>query len=415
MSEMDAELVPWELVVEFSSLDEILNLRLVSRSMADCMSQISPFKCASLLQKRLTSSQVSLVSNGSWKKPCQDYVAFLTRPETSALDTLIRTMRAMQCLPTEMAIAYSGKYGRHAIPLKFNQERKSVEVFSYPECRRRNCPSCRMRIPHDASGDAEIYNFITIRHKKHRFDLTKFYPKCMPNLPADLCCPHCRSGERTLVLSMLSYESASVDNKSLTFTPKNDQDFFEAESEDDEEGIDDGGANEEDNGDDPPDRKRARLDDTVADTTPTDSFSFPLIHGNDIALPHRDGPKRAQDNSKFAIAIHCTSCQEFGVVAPASPCLKDEFACHHVAESMQFADRTSTVGAVLVRNTCAHCDKATLCTSCCLRDKHRPYASDVNQEEPVFLKYWCKHCHASGEEGIHCPTCAWMTTVCHHW
>lgn len=410
MSDVDAEMFPWEIIAEFSDIDDVLNLRLVSRALAESMSQLSPYTCASFLQARLIALQLSLVTNKTWKKPCDDYVAFLTQPpDTSPLDTLLRTLRTLRYLPMEMAIAYSGKYGRHAIPLKLNWETKTLESTSFPECRRPNCATCRFRIPHDSDGNSDVYNYITIRQKDHRFDLTKFYPKCIPNLPADLCCPSCRSSrERTLVLSMLSYKSAGLDKLSLTFTPYNEDDFSEAEgdvgdsSEDDEE-VQDRSS---------PNQKRARYDDDVV--LPDSSFAFPHIH-DDCSLPHRDEftPPGDNDNGKFAISLHCTSCEEFGIVAPANPCMMEMFACHHATTSMDFAGRQSTVGVVLVRSRCHSCDQATLCRSCCLRQMHRPYANRANQEQR-FWTCWCQNCNPSAESGVYCPTCAWMTTLCHH-
>lgn len=401
---------PWEMVAEFSGLDDVLNLRLVSRSLAECMSHLSPFTCASFLQTRLIALQLSLVSNKTWKKPCEDYVAFLTQPtETPPLDTLLRTLRTLRYVPTEMAIAYSGKYGRHAIPLTLNWESKTLESISFPECRRRNCPTCRFRIPHDSTGNSDVYNYITIRQKEHRFDLTKFYPKCIPNLPADLCCPYCRSSrQRTLVLSMLSYKSAGLDKRSLTFTPYNEEDFSEAEG--DTDGSSDDGSYDEEQDRSSQTPKRAKRDIVPPDS----SFAFPHIH-DDCALPHLDEftPPEDNDNGKFAISLHCTSCEQFGIVAPASPCIMDMFACHHVATSMSFAGRSSTVGVVLVRTRCDSCDHATLCRSCCLRQLHRPYAIGANQEQR-FWTCWCQNCDPTAKSGVYCPTCAWTTTVCHH-
>lgn len=407
MTNVEVELVPWELVAEFSTIDEILNLRLVSRSMAESMSMISPTHCSSLLEERLVSLQISLLSNKTWKKPCQDYVAFVARPESSPLDTVMRTLRTVQYLPMEVAVAYSGRYGRHAIPLRLNKETKTLEALSYPECQRRNCRTCRMRIPHDRSASADIYNYITIRHKSHRFDLTRFYPKCIPNLPADLRCPYCRvSDERTLVLSMLSYKSAGLDNSALTFTPYNDDDYSEAEgdigdsSEDDQDGEDRNS----------PDRKRIRL-------VPHSeySFAYPAIF-EDAAIPQRDEPpSQNRDNCKFAISLHCTLCEEFGVLAPASPCISDLFACHHVTELMEFSGRLeSTVGVILVRTTCSACDKSTLCHSCSLRQRHMPYANERDTDMSIISRFWCQYCHPSAESGVFCPSCSWRTTVCHH-
>jgi hypothetical protein len=408
--------VPWELVAEFCPLNEILDLRLVSHLMADCMSELSPFTCAALLEQHSADLDEGLAFvSQTWKKPFQDYgVAWFAKSRGDVLETLLGILRVVQCLPKEMAVAYSGKHGRHAIPLQWNRDSRSLEAIPHDECHRKNCPTCRMRIPHDDNrADSEVYQYINIRYKKHRFDLTTFYPKCMPNLPPTLCCPLCRTRtERTLVLSMLSYQSAGVGSTSLSFTPHNSDDFSEAEgedSDDEEEPVEAAAVNEIE------DERSAKRQRTKDDAQPEDEYFALPPPFHDVALPHRNDVIRA-DNTKVAMTIHCTACRDFGVVAPATRCTHDDFSCHHQVESMDFATGTkSTVGAILVRNKCSNrCSNATLCRSCCRRSKHRPYTIDLNPNDLVQQKYWCKRCHPDFENGIYCNDCAWLTTVCHH-
>lgn len=284
-----------------------------------------------------------------------------------------------------------------------------------------------MRIPHDSRANAAVYQYINVRFKKHRFDLTKFYPKCMPNLPSNLRCPLCRSNkERTLVLSMLSYQSSGVTNNTpLTFTPHNNDDFSEAEGEssEQEDGNDeaDGNSNNGIGSDEETrrGRKRQRVEDTPHDLP--EEFAYPPTF-DDVMLPHRNEQIQSKHNAKFAISIHCTSCQNFGVAAPAIPCNHEAFSCFHQVEPLEFGSSNtgmpgrSTVGGILVRSKCSNprCSGATMCRSCCRRAKHRPYATDLNPEEPVKSKCWCKRCNPSGDGGIYCNDCAWITTVCHH-
>lgn len=412
------ESVPWALVAEFCPLDDVLALRLVSRLMADCMSHLSPFTCASLLAQHLAKLDEGLAFvSQTWKKPFEEYgVAWFAKNRVSALETLLGILRVVQCLPKEMAVAYSGKYGRHAIPLQWNRDTRSLEAVHYAECRRKNCRTCRMRIPHDDNrSDAEVYQHINIRYKKHRFDLTKFYPKCMPNLPPTLCCPLCRNkSKRTLVLSVLTYQSAGVGGTSLSFTPHNNEDFSEAEGEDSDDDDQEEAAVEAasitNESDDEPSRKRQRT--TDAQGTANEDFCFPPPF-DDVALPHRNEVIRS-DSTKVAMTIHCTDCHEFGIVAPAARCTHDAFSCHHQVESINFSGTPSTVGAILVRDKCTNCPNATLCRSCCRRSKHRPYAIDLNPNDPVQKKYWCKRCNPDFEDGIYCEDCSWLTTVCHH-
>lgn len=230
---------------------------------------------------------------------------------------------------------------------------------------------------------------------------------------------HCLNNrERTLVLGMLSYHSSSFDNETLSFTPRNEDAYAEEEDETSDAQGEESNSDAADNPDEPdtnvdvtrPDRKRKRPGDM-----PEHSFAFPPVY-DDVAVPHIERPMRPKETAKFGISIHCTACEHFGIVAPATPCFHPDFSCHHKMECLQFAKQQSTVGGVLVRNKCSHdqCGHATMCRTCCRRSKHRPYASDVRQE-PVTSKCWCKYCHPNFDSGIYCNSCAWVTTVCHHW
>ncbi len=208
-------------------------------------------------------------------------------------------------------------------------------------CSRRKCKTCQLFIPACDDPDTTINKYLTVpdKHGK-KIDLTRFYNKCVPNLPPDLICPSCRcSDKRTLVLSVLSYPSNSATTKStlLTYTPLQ------------QEGTTTHGKIETgDNEEEPvPPRKRPRI------ASPKQSFAFPPIC-NDLSIPTRRAPLEQDSNIKHAIAIHCVSCTKFGVVAPAGPCLTCSREVWHLAYDRQ--DRSNSVGVATVKTRCEHCN-----------------------------------------------------------
>ena len=184
--------------------------------------------------------------------------------------------------------------------------------------------------------------------------------------------------------------------------------------------------------------------------------TFPPPTYCDMAMPCRTTPIPYKPDNKHAISLHCTSCNEFGILAPASICWDPNFPCHqrgmyltdrqheeqgqlvlvdgHQASTASLAAAPSVighhqetkdptmVGGMLVRTRCstAGCDRPTLCWQCHHSIWHHPYDdggtnwmnfSQANLGSPTVR-------HSS-----HCPSCretychehAWLCTICHHW
>ena len=193
--------------------------------------------------------------------------------------------------------------------------------------------------------------------------------------------------------------------------------------------------------------------------------TFPPPMYCDMAIPCRTTPIPYKPDNKHAISLHCTSCNEFGILAPASICWDPNFPCHqrgmyltdrqqddqdpvedndgHQASMKALAtdpsindddgkndgsrfrriDPTPTmVGGMIVRTRCstAGCNRPTLCWQCHHSIWHHPYDdggtnwmnySQANLGSPTVR-------HSS-----HCPSCretychehAWLCTICHHW
>ena len=184
----------------------------------------------------------------------------------------------------------------------------------------------------------------------------------------------------------------------------------------------------------------------------------------DMAIPHRASPLPYKRDNKHALSIHCSSCNEFGILAPASVCWDQSFPCHQrglylsdqqqqdgSAEKAKDESRPKTtpksalqinengfdesiddgsqhqidptmIGGILVRTRCsaAGCERPILCGQCHHAIWHEPYGnggtnwmgvSQSNLASPTIR-------HSS-----HCPSCretychehAWLCTICHHW
>lgn len=307
-------------------------------------------------------------------------------------------------LPMEVAVAFNGKYGRHCIPLEFSPETGQAEPRLFPACAKGKCSTCKLRIPEDTDPDAKIHAYIHIPNKHgNPLDLTRFYNKCVPNLPPDLICPSCRcTDRRTLVLSTLSYPSnaTSGQNTLLTYTPR-DKDEAEAENSDDTE--------TEDEEQEEPQPKKQRL------VGPDESFAFPVIH-EDLSLPTKWKPLERTNGVKHAIAIHCVSCQQFGVLAPAGPCCDARFPCHERTRQVMEGKHVATIGGVFVRRKCSNqdCLHPISCEACSREVDHpvhdRDSAEGADVPPTVAHKTRCQACNLR-----HCNECAWLSTICHHW
>jgi hypothetical protein len=421
---------PLEVVVAFLSLRDVLSARLISLHFAEAVSHLPAATCARYLQERLAAQTptVHLVSNASWKRPLdlRSMESLLQRQDGgSCFHCMLRCFRVYQHLPTEVAIAFGGKYGRHCVPMQWNSEANRAEPVNYKPCERPKCPTCRLKIDMDERErpPCSIYKDYDIwlpdhskRYEgKRRVDLSKYYPKCVPNLPHDLVCPHCtQSDERTLVLSIISYKSSTpppqASGKPLTYTPFNDEDYIEPqvqhvydeESSGDEQDAD---ASDEEFTNNAA-NKRQREEDLVED-----SFAYPHIF-DEIASPKAYQPIQESEVAKYAVAIHCVSCEKFGMLAPANPCSHEHFQCRLRAKDVTFGGQNVLVGVMMVRNKCYHdnCHCSTRCMSDCRKFRHGLYG---DPQTKLPFKSWCPHCHPDGN-GRYCDGCAWLTSVCHH-
>lgn len=303
-------------------------------------------------------------------------------------------------IPMEVAVAFNGKYGRHCIPLEFSAATNQTEPKLHPTCSRRKCVTCKLRIPTASNDDdAKIQEYISIQNKHGTpLDLTRFYNKCVPNLPPDLVCPSCRCRDkRSLVLSTISYPSNTTtgQNTLLTYTPRGEDDDTESEN-----GSDSSDEQE-------PQRKKRRLD--------VDSFAFPSRH-DDLSMPTKWEPLERANDVKHAIAIHCVSCQNFGVVAPAGPCYDARFPCVEKTRQVTVGKHAATIGGVYVRRKCSNqdCLHTISCEACSREVEHAVYdrdtADDADVPTTVAHKTSCQTCNLR-----YCNEDAWLSTICHHW
>jgi hypothetical protein len=275
-----------------------------------------------------------------------------------------------QCIPMEVAVAFNRKYGRHCIPLQWNPETNETEPHLYEACSKKKCRTCKLRIPTEIDANATINSFIQIENK-HRppLDLTRFYNKCIRNLPSNLTCPSCRcTDKRTLVLSTYSYPAEYEQFEDLAFTPYEDD--------------------EQDNDVAEPQRKKQRVAKEELDEA--SSFAFPPSY-EEVAIPStwrqldRFGDPSAA--GKHAIAIHCVSCQKFGMVAPATPCCNSRFPCHERGRLVTIAGRAATIGGVFVRRKCSNeaCRQAVSCEACSRAVEHPIHDEDAFELEVFWL------------------------------
>ena len=454
------EKLPWELVLEFNSLWEILRCRRTGRLLALAADRLSSSSCSCLLDQWLRSNREQIVLIPQKDNEDDDdgglvyQKSLFSRRDGHSFQCLLRVFRVICHLPMEAAIAYNGKYGRHAIPLVWNDDKRQlIPDQPQPPCTRRNCPTCRFQIPtttattttttdRDAKMPAQeeeeeerchtIDDYLQIHNVRgESLDLTTFYPKCIPNLPPDMVCPKCcKNDERTLVLSMLSYQSSGVHplGKPMTYTPAYDSDD-EYNDNDDDDDDNDNDDNDDDNDDESivPTTKRAKRDAAVSPPPPSahdaSRFVYPPPLYDDVAIPQCDRPVVEKDDAKYALAIHCVACRSFGIVGPANPCHHPDFACFHQQQQQQQQQAMwwgeegggdVVVGIVLVRNLChdhMNCPRGTLCSTCSRQSLHQGFARTGHT---VTFKSNCNHCHPHGT-GRYCTSCSWMTTCCHHW
>ena len=395
-------LLPWGFISEFLTLSEMLVTRQVSHVVADAVHDVSPHKCGSLLEDALRTRNIHLLPYQSWDRSTQDrsrVTDMLVRDideHTSSLDGMLRCFRVLKYLPKQVAVAFSGKYGRHCVPMEWEPIAQQTQPRLYEACGRRRCRTCRLRIPVCVDSQAEINGYIGIENKHgERMDMTHFYNTCVPNLPPDLICPSCRRNDhRTLVLSTVSYRSSALatGRTLLTYTPHPKDDDTEENSDSDsrQEGT--------------PKRKKQKMKNPA-------SFAFPYMY-DDVALPTRWEPVKRADDAKYGIAIHCVSCEQFGVVAPADICMDIRFPCHDRKRNVMVGKYVSTVGGIFVRTKCSKqdCNHPVSCEACSRCVTYPAYEREnPSLETTYFYRNRCQSCGLT-----YCNACSWLATICHH-
>lgn len=323
------ESIPWEMIASFLSFDDVKSLRLTSHTVAMRLHEsMDPNCCINWLSHVLKERNVYFMNQvDRWKDTAtmsdEGILAAAVTGSSSSLsfDNLFRVLRVLQVLPVEIEIAYSGKYGRHC----FGTDYSSMESTScrkvYPDCQRMDCPTCKVKIPRvddppkdrqdsSLSKPTELNDDICIKVKgSKRLVLDQYFNKCIPNLPANLACPCCRSQDRTLMLTEFSYRSArgterrDASDMSLTFTPCVEQEE-EVTNNNNDEDEEEGGV------------LRADASPVSKDRIERDYERFPPKYHECFYLSE-DLVQRPPD-CKHAIAIHCNACREFGVFRPAN-------------------------------------------------------------------------------------------------
>lgn len=204
---------------------EALNQVHAALTVEDCAKHLSM-----LLQDR---ELVVLGNTRRWKEAGDDmfHVAHCLHQlgdmaATNPLDAVFRMLRIVSHIPIQLAVLYSGKYGKFCSPCDTNTG--ALRLNAYPSCPRgkTNCDTCVFKIPprtpldetekkaqpqlsarqdledddedETSNGSLDIYSVLSIRtpHKNrargvYSMDLDNFYCKCVPNLPNDLICPIC--------------------------------------------------------------------------------------------------------------------------------------------------------------------------------------------------------------------------------
>lgn len=355
----DSETLPWGRIVSFLKLRDMLSVRLVSNTVAGSIhDEVLPDDCTRWLGEALRDRSLFMIPgrvDKNWKEATnsesESIIMLLSNQDQAPLDSLLRCLRVCKYIPKEAAVGFSGKYGRHLMPLTVE-----AQVNFYEPCRRgkKHCPSCRLKIPRkprrrryadDDNGSDEEEDGSPRRldevlqiavNAREVLDLDRHYVKCVPNLPRDLTCPLCRvSDQRTLLLTEMTYKTGEETAQGalrnmLTYTP-----CFE-----------------------PPDKK-TRLEETAR--------NFPPLHQPAFYIPGQESALLPYSEYKHAIAIHCAACQNFGILGPAGLCFGPRQIGDGCGGKLALGDACgSTVGAMLCRRKCRlpSCIHALACGSC---------------------------------------------------
>jgi hypothetical protein len=417
--------ISWEWVAEFLTLQDMLASRVVCKEWNQSLEEtLSPRQCGIWLSRRLLRENLYLTDNiGSWKDASNANesiemmarVLFHDNNSVSPVRTLIDSLRVVHVFPSQAAVAFSAPYGRHCIPLHWDDAIEAVLPTEYEACRRgeQACAACRLvnRIPRRTRfrgeptddciddfydilrGDTAAATGANVAANEY-VELKKYYPSCTPNLPPDLICPVCRvSNERTLQLTEVSYasteESSSWNTVKLSLTPVRDN------------------ANTNNNATTQTIPRQRRNDSWRDQLYAVDSF--PPAPYRDVNIPIDHPPPRAA-NAKHCLAIHCDHCRQFGILAPAAVCGQGQFRCQDRLRYLNFGKDRSLTGAVFVRQQCSHpnCNRPTLCHRCCRTNVHRN--DDTTNGLTTAMQSHCETCQIT-----FCTEHHWQSTCCHHW
>lgn len=406
--------ISWECVAEFLTLQDMLASRVVCKDWNRSLEEsLSPRQCAAWLSQRLLRENLYLTgdlrlwkdaSNSNSKDSIDAMARVLAHDSASPIRTLLDTLRVVKVFPSQAAVAFSAPYGRHCIPLHWDDVIEGALPTEYDTCQRgeQSCAACRLvgRIPRRTRFRAptedcidDFYDILRAESDSTRptctndyVELKRYYPSCTPNLPPDLICPVCRiSTERTLQLTEISYvsteESSGWNEVQLSLTPVRDT---------------------------VPQTTRQRQNDSWRDQLYA-ADSFPPAPYRDVSIPIDHPPPRAS-NSKHCLAIHCDHCRQFGVLAPVAVCGQGQFHCQDRLRYVDFGKDRSLTGAVFVRQQCSHpdCNRPTLCHRCCRSNVHRN--DDTTNGVTTTMHSHCETCQLT-----FCTEHHWQSTVCHHW
>jgi hypothetical protein len=189
---------------------------------------------------------------------------------------------------------------------------------------------------------------------------------------------------------MLSYKSAGLDNRSLTFTPYNDDDYSEAEG-DTEDSSDDYQEGEDGNSSD---RKRIRLAPPLEIVVRLSAAMY-----EDSAIPsvmNRHVNTMTIANLPLAFTARCV--KRFGILAPASPCISDfvrlpscyqaRWSCPGRSDSTRRGHTGQGAETSAVHATRRHSVAAAVSVRA-----HMPYANERDTEISLTSRFWCQYCN----------------------
>lgn len=408
--------LPWGAIIEFCTIKDVLDARLVCREWLQGIEQEAAADwCAKVFSESLQKQNAFLFhAPGStldyaWRKGATqvdvssliDPVGAIQPSGHGCLDRLFKVMRVMKCLPESAVVAFSSKDGRHCLPICWDPGTNETSFPAFPACQRVNCRTCSLKPPAKTpdSSTSQLERHLNLHNEEGEIDLTAYTPRCIQNLPADLVCPKCMAvDQRTLVLSEFTYKaphacrSDKPSHTPLTWTPDLDE----------EEEV----FNEAQDSLVPHGHKRKRRTDF---SDPSQPPSFPPKYA-EMALPDRSTPLQLPTDCKHCISIYCVACKEFAIWSPAAVCWNSDFVCRERGRQLCSPEGDTFIGGVLVRKKCSlpDCRKAVSCPYCAHQVWHTPYVQ--SRGERIRRASHCDVCRET-----YCGEHSWVSTVCHHW